>query len=300
MKIHRLICACALLLPLSLRAQDDAVDPLSNEAIEAAIRAFNSQRQPESPNEVKVVLEPEDPKPAEAREPADDGDGKSAPDATAGPDAVPAPDAAAEAEPSTPDALPQEPAADEGKPVLVTGKPPSSPDLIDVTGLGQDGPASGSSPRESIRIRVEKVRDGSGQLEPNKVKLLAPFPPKPLMEAPEGWHLANAGDAPAFEREVELAPGKTITLSIPPHVLAPDIDGKEHFQVQEPGFQASQGYRQSDTVPAILSRSIQQLETDSRQIGAAVDRLQELLVALPKPEGAKPLPEATNAKPRKP
>ena len=58
------------------------------------------------------------------------------------------------------------------------------------------------------------------------------------------------------------------------------------FSVPEPGFDPALGYRQNATVGAVLARSIRQLDEDSRDLGNAIDKLQQLLVSLPKPEPA--------------
>jgi hypothetical protein len=137
-------------------------------------------------------------------------------------------------------------------------------------------------------VRVEKLQTGTGNIDPSQVKLLAPFPAKPLAQAPAGWRLEASENAPPITREVELSPGNKITLTVRPHLLVPDVNGTSVFNVPEPGFDASLGYRQNATVGAILAHSVRQLEDDSKELGAAIDQLQQLLVSLPKPE---PQPE---------
>jgi hypothetical protein len=95
---------------------------------------------------------------------------------------------------------------------------------------------------------------------------------------------------------VELSPGNTITLSIRPDLLVPDADGVAVFSVPEPGFDATLGYRQTATVGTILSRSISQMEDDSIQLGTALDKLQQILISLPKPDPqTEPAPELQTA-----
>lgn len=145
-------------------------------------------------------------------------------------------------------------------------------------------PPPASEPRKGLAVRVEKLQQGDGQIDPSKVKLLAPFPAKPLTQAPDGWKLETSDQIPPFTREVELAPGKTITLTIRPHLLIPEADGVTTFSVAEPGFDPALAYCQDATVGAILSTSIRQLEDDSKALGSAIDNLQQILVSLPKPE----------------
>lgn len=175
----------------------------------------------------------------------------------------------------------------EGEPVLVSGTSAPAEDA--------DTPISDELPPEpeaGLAVRVENLQTGKGTIDASKVKLSAPFPAKPLSQAPAGWHLESSDAAPPFTREVELSKGSKITLTIRPHLLVPDADGVDVFGIAEPGYEHSLGYRQTETVGAILSTSIRQLDEDSKQLGNAIDRLQQLLVSLPAPE---PTP-ATNKK----
>ena len=83
-----------------------------------------------------------------------------------------------------------------------------------------------------------------------------------------------------------------------PHVLVPDTDGSTTFPVDEPGYDSALGYQQTATIGAILTNSLQRMEEDSKQMGHAIDSLQQLLVSLPKP--AEPEPSVENAPVAKP
>ena len=159
--------------------------------------------------------------------------------------------------------------------------------------------AASTEPASGLAVRVEKIQSGGSQLDAASVKLLAPFPAKPLSQAPAGWRLEASESTPPFTQEVELAPGKAITLSVRPHLLMPQADGSHSFQIPEPGYDPVLGYRQGATVGAVLASSIRHLEQDSRQLGSAIDQLQQLLVSLPKPEPA-PQPAAQPAGDDKP
>ncbi|MGL5016601.1 MAG: hypothetical protein ACRDBP_00585 [Luteolibacter sp.] len=143
-------------------------------------------------------------------------------------------------------------------------------------------------PADDLTVRVEKMHAGNNRIDPSEVKLLAPYPAKPLAQAPAGWQLDGTNDAPPFVREVELSPGSKITLTIRPHVLIPDADGENAFNVAEPGFDASLGYQQTSTVGSILANSVRQLDEDAKQLGNAIENLQQLLVSLPNPAVAPP------------
>jgi hypothetical protein len=143
-------------------------------------------------------------------------------------------------------------------------------------------------PADDLTVRVENLQSGNKRIDPSEVKLLAPYPAKPLSLAPAGWQLDATNDAPPFVREVELSPGSKITLTIRPHVLIPDADGENAFAVAEPGFEPSLGYQQTSTVGSILANSVRQLDEDAKQLGNAIENLQQLLVSLPNPAVAPP------------
>ncbi len=238
----------SVLFAMRAVAQDSHQDP-----VQEAIRKFNSHDSAK-PNEVSVVLP-------------------------------------IEGEPLFPDQkspvrAPEKPS----KPVLVTGKAPDGNELASEIPDAEAKPEQvlaeepAPAPPPGLAVRVEKLQEGKGNIDPSKVKLMAPFPAKPLSPPPAGWHLEASENAPPLTREVELSPGKKITLKIRPHLLVPDADGVAVFNIPEPGFDASLGYRQNDTVSAMLSKSIRQLDDDSRHLGNAIDNLQQLLVSLPKPE----------------
>jgi hypothetical protein len=261
--------AYPLLLGIGLTASAFAQNPVEpkespevSEALRKAIEEFNRHKKDANAkaNEVVVVLEP------------------------------PAPPAEASKEEATEaDALTEENAA---KPILANGNPPVqveadvppeekkeelSPETVVET--------EDERPAESaLEVRVESIRKGIGSIDPRQVKLKARFPAKPLSTAPAGWLLERSEQAPVYRKDVDLQPGTTISLSIRPHVLSPDSDGMDTFSVGEPGFNASQGYIQKNTVSAILGTSVAQLDRDSLQLGNAISELHHLLASLPQPE----------------
>lgn len=285
-----LLAAISLLMP-GLMAQnvsapaEEAAESQAEDPIESAIQAFNN-RDRSKPNEVTVVLEPAAPQTAEK-------DPKEAPAEVAA--TTPAAEVAADAGTEAP------------KVVLVTGKPPKGSQVIELADIPvADTPEASLSPeeintkpKEGLEVRVETVQSGSGEIDTKHINLLAPFPAKPLTPPPAGWLLKVSEEAPPFTREVELAPGKTITLSIQPHLLVPDANQSDVFAVPEPGFNASLGFDQSDTVATALKSSIHKLEEDSKQLGLVIDRLQQLMVSLPHSQNpaGKPSPNPARQKP---
>jgi hypothetical protein len=276
MNVRCLAFASITLLGVPCSVAQDAAQESQEDPVKKAIREFNEQHSRKT-NEVTVVLDPVGvppaPIPEEAKpEPVPENPGDEpvmvtgiAPDES---ELVNESAAEAKAQIATP----------EPPPPIAPTPPPAIP----------DEPAP--KPRQGLAVRVEKLQTGTGNIDPSQVKLLAPFPAKPLAQAPAGWHLEASENAPPITREVELSPGNKITLTVRPHLLVPDANGSSVFNVPEPGFDASLGYRQNATVGAILAHSIRQLEDDSKDLGTAIDKLQQLLVSLPKPE-PKPKPK---------
>lgn len=151
-------------------------------------------------------------------------------------------------------------------------------------------PAPAADPPAGLAVHVEKLQTAKGNIDPATVKLLAPFPAKPLAQPPAGWHLDPSETAPPFTREVEISTGSKITLTIRPHLLVPDADGAEVFAIPEPGFDNSLDYQQTATVGAVLSKSIRQLDEDAQQLDSAIQSLEQLLISLPAP-AAQPDPK---------
>jgi hypothetical protein len=250
MKTRLSIAALGILGSIFAHAQNVVEEPIADPVLDA-IHEFKT-RDKNKPNEVTVVLEPE-PAPSVPK------DKKPGPDAITKPTEKPIEDKPLEASDIPKTQAPQD---------TVTVKPDEvSP-----------------QPEPGLAVRVENLKTGKGTIDSSKIKLLAPFPAKPLSQAPAGWHLDASTTAPPFTREVEIAPGSKITLTIRPHLLIPDADGARIFSVSEPGYENALGYQQTATVGAILSSSIQRMDEESKQMGAVIDRLQQLLISLPKPE----------------
>jgi len=170
---------------------------------------------------------------------------------------------------------------EDGAPVLVTGTPPEGAEI-------EESEPKTPEP-EGVTVRVEPGKDGGGKVDAASVKLLAPFPAKPLSQPPSGWRLEHPEDVPAITKKVDLENGTTISLSIRPHLLVPDADGANVIAVSEPGYDASLGYAQAGTISAVLANSVERMEEDSRKLGDAIDRLGQLLGSLPTPEPPPPV-----------
>lgn len=181
--------------------------------------------------------------------------------------------------------------AEPSEPVLVTGNPPSDAEVLpSEEPQGADEPESELSasqetedpPAEPKGVQVE-VEGGTttSTFKADQIRLLAPFPAKPLGPPPAGWELEHPKDVPMLSEKVRLANGSELVLSIRPHVLVPTADGSNTFALSEPGFDSTEGYAQTKTVGAILADSIHQLDNQGKRLGAASRRLSELLDSLP-------------------
>lgn len=273
--------------------------PAVSDAVQKAIEDFN-RRKAEAmtkANEVVVVLDPPA-APVSPAEPLVEGALEKPPVEEQTP-VVDAPLTEEEEEPAA-TVIPD--SEIKTKAVLVTGKPPVRIESLleekpiasteeNLTEKPQP-PAEPVSPvipvneipaEPTLEARVESIRKGTGPIDPSQVKLKANFPAKPLASSPKGWKLVRSEQAPVFRKDVELQPGTSVTLSIRPHILAPDSDGNQTFSVGEPGFDAAQGYLQKNTVSSILGTSVAQLDQDSLQLGNAISELHRLLASLPKP-----------------
>lgn len=261
--------------------------PDLSESVQKAIDEFNRLKAEgrEKLNEVKVVLEPPAPVAIEVDEDVPEPktkeeDGAATPQLVTG--KPPAADVETEAAPEeTADA----PIAEEPEP---EPEPEAEPEAE------PEPEPEPEAKKPGLEVRVESIRKGTGEIDPTLVQLKAGFPAKPLSTPPNGWVLEKSELAPAFRKEVTLQPGTVISLSIIPHVLAPDSDGLNTFSVNEPGFEVPRGYRQENTVSAILGRSVAQLDHDALQLGNAISELHRLLASLPKSE------ETPTEEPKKP
>lgn len=138
---------------------------------------------------------------------------------------------------------------------------------------------------EGPAVRVQALRDtGDTRIKADDVRISSPFAAKPIGRPPLGWKLVSSTDAPEFTEKVEVAPGTWLTLSIRPHVLVPDADGRAVFQIPEPGFDPAMGYRQEATISSAIASSIDQLEADARVLGQVMDELEQILISLPRPD----------------
>jgi hypothetical protein len=171
---------------------------------------------------------------------------------------------------------------------------PAPPEAVEGNVKKAEAPAAGPETEtlapagaepEGVIVRIEPGKSGAA-VDSSKIKLLAPFPAKALAKAPAGWRLEHPEDVPPLVKEVTLDNGTHLNLSIRPHVLVPDSDGHQVIAVGEPGYESALQYDQTKTMGAILSSSLDHMDKDSKDLGDALERLQQLLGSLPHPAPA--------------
>lgn len=153
-------------------------------------------------------------------------------------------------------------------------------------------PLAGSQALSIERPLPREVRGVSVAVEPgssttpfkaSEIKLLAPFPAKPLSNPPAGWKLVQPDQVPPIARQADLANGTQVPLSIRPHLLVPDADGENVLALLEPGYDPGLQYAQKHTMGSILADSIIGIDETSERLSAATERLEQLLSSLPAP-----------------
>jgi len=191
-------------------------------------------------------------------------------------------------EPGDPeDVVVLDPADGDEKPQAVDADPEDTPDIDDVVAavLAEDQAQAApvESPSHGPAVRVQPLRDlGGAKVSAADIRIHAPFAAKPLGRPSDGWKLISSPDVPVFNKNVEVAPGAWLTLAIRPHILVPEADGQNVFQINEPGFDPDLGYVQKATISASIASSIRQLEEDSKLLGAVIDDLEQILISLPR------------------
>lgn len=241
-----------------------------SDAVRDAIEKFEKTRREKKQAEVTVVLEPppaavpvEESPPAIPDKPAppivESGENSAVLDESQ----------VAPEEPNSPEPV-AEPSA------TTTELPDSTPAL--------PPPAAPEGTQKGVIMRVDPITAGSGMPDDQSLQIHAPFPAKPLSHPPAGWNIVPSEQIQPFSENVKLNEGKSITLTIKPHVLVPEADGFLTFSVPEPGYDPSLEYHQTATVGAVLSRSIRELDEDSKQLGSVLDQLEQILFSLPQPK----------------
>ncbi|MEM9079747.1 MAG: hypothetical protein AAGC74_03540 [Verrucomicrobiota bacterium] len=97
---------------------------------------------------------------------------------------------------------------------------------------------------------------------------------------PEGWVVEQSERHEPVVRVVESENGAQKEVRVQPYVLKPIADAVTRFGVQDPGFRAEKGYRQT-SVEGVLRVQQAGLEATEEELEAVLARLNELLVTLP-------------------
>jgi len=135
-------------------------------------------------------------------------------------------------------------------------------------------------PDEPVVVKVE-IPKQIELSEDSGFKLISPWAPKPMQQAPRGWRYIPAQQDKAYPVEVNLSTGKTLSLSITPYTLVPEVSNKV-IQAREPGYQPERGYQQVHSVSARLETATNNLKQAGDSLDQSIENLSALVDSLPK------------------
>lgn len=109
------------------------------------------------------------------------------------------------------------------------------------------------------------------------VSLYEPYQPKLVGTLPAGWKLELLNTAQIAKTQVKLESGETVTLSIAPYEIKPDLTIAKGIYFVEPGFDPRYGNQQTTTIGAILTSQIEQTRLNIARLQSANDGLANVL-----------------------
>ncbi len=137
-------------------------------------------------------------------------------------------------------------------------------------------------PDEPVLVKIEIPKQIKlAESETGDFKLLTPWAPKPMQSAPRGWRYIPAHKEKAYPVEVKLATGKTLSLSVIPYTLVPEVSSKV-VQAREPGYEPERGYQQVHSVSARLKTTTDNLQKAGDSLDQSIENLSALVDSLPK------------------
>lgn len=137
-------------------------------------------------------------------------------------------------------------------------------------------------PEPAVTVKIELPKQIKlADAETSGFKLLTPWAPKPMQSPPIGWRYIPARRGKAYPVEVTLATGNTLSLSVTPYTLVPELSD-DVVQAREPGYQTERGYQQVHSISARLQTATTNLEQAGRSLDKSIENLSELVDSLPK------------------
>ena len=135
---------------------------------------------------------------------------------------------------------------------------------------------------EPVTVKVEMPKQIIlSKAETGDFKLITPWAPKPMQAAPNGWRYIPATQDKAYPVEGKLATGKTLSLSVIPYTLVPELSNTV-IQAREPGYQPERGYQQVQSISARLMTTTVNLEQAGDSLDQSIENLSALVDSLPK------------------
>ena len=137
-------------------------------------------------------------------------------------------------------------------------------------------------PEPAVTVKIELPKQIKlADAETSGFKLLTPWAPKPMQSPPIGWRYIPARRGKAYPVEVTLATGNSLSLSVTPYTLVPELSD-DVVQAREPGYQAERGYQQVHSISARLQTATTNLEQAGKSLDKSIENLSELVDSLPK------------------
>ncbi|WP_018970713.1 hypothetical protein [Rubritalea marina] len=130
-----------------------------------------------------------------------------------------------------------------------------------------------------VRVKIKKQVSFSG--DPTTIKILSPWSPKPLQNPPIGWRYIPAHSSQSYQLEVQTTQHDSLPLEVIPYVLVPEESNKV-IQVSEPGYRIDEGYKQTQSISAQLTKTNTQLGQAVDAIASSIQKLNALVETLPK------------------
>ncbi|MEO1856624.1 MAG: hypothetical protein ABGY95_04565 [Rubritalea sp.] len=137
-------------------------------------------------------------------------------------------------------------------------------------------------PNEPVTVKIELPEQiNLSEAQTGTFQLLTPWAPKPMQKPPIGWRYIPAEQEKAYPIKVKLTTGKTLSLSVTPYTLVPEISSRI-IQAREPGYEPRRGYQQVHSISASLRTTTNNLEQAGNSLDQSIANLAALVDSLPK------------------
>lgn len=123
--------------------------------------------------------------------------------------------------------------------------------------------------------------------DPTAEGLQEPYKPRPTGEPPKGWKIILLENS-KVENQIEISPGKEITVGVPAYKLEPSKkDGEDVLILQDPHYNPMLKNAQEDTLGASITKFSEEGEALREKLKEAITTLENSLKKTPE-EGETP------------